>query len=728
MRPGSLGDGGGPGPDEDLAAPPVPGWGSPPRSGHPAAHVPPPRPARWRYRVLLAGLITALAGLAISVAAVAVHLLPRSFSPAQQQQIVGWEMGKRWRTWPAGRIFPARIPYQIPAASLDSGTVVRLDARRVGIARQASCQAATDPAAWRVLARHGCQAVLRATYQDSTGTFAVTVGVAVLPGLSQASSSGRDLPTGSGVRTVRFGRTLVAGFGDAARQLSSAIAAGPVPDHVHGRLRGWPAPCPGVRRSVRQGRDAERSQRDIGLDRRPDRRHPARPALPRRTSMLNARACLRAVGLLAALAAWGAAAAAPAGADTVRDAQLWVLNAVGAPAAWPLTEGQGTTVAVIDSGVNPNVSDLAGSVVTGPDLTGVHTPMSNPNWGVHGTWMASLIAGHGHAGGGSGIMGIAPRSKVLSIRVVTDRKDPGYATYQHQSDSRVQHALAQAIGYAVQHKVSVISMSLGYGEPSAVVRTALQNALDHGVVVVASSGNSGESVGARASGQAPYSFPADYPGVLGVAAVSRSGAAAGFSSDNLSVQVAAPGVNVPAQGRDGQYWLVSGTSPACALTAGVAALIKARYPGLAPALVVRAITSSTRNRPPGGYDDKVGFGTVDALAALTVAGRLAGHLRPAAGLLVGTYFGGGHAAVPAVPVRPRGATGLITACLAGLGCLALAGLAGAGLTALRRAGTRGQHAAAPRPPASCPPAPRPPAPAWPGPRVQASWPDAEEPG
>jgi len=151
--------------------------------------------------------------------------------------------------------------------------------------------------------------------------------------------------------------------------------------------------------------------------------------------------------LAAVLAAWSAAAAAPASADTVRNAQLWVLNAVSAPAAWPLTEGQGTTVAVIDSGVNPHVSDLAGSVITGPDLTGVHTPPSNPNWGVHGTWMASLIAGHGHAGGGSGIMGIAPRSRVLSVRVVTDRRDPGYAAYQRESDSRVQDALA-AVGSA----------------------------------------------------------------------------------------------------------------------------------------------------------------------------------------------------------------------------------------------------------------------------------------
>ena len=93
---------------------------------------------------------------------------------------------------------------------------------------------------------------------------------------------------------------------------------------------------------------------------------------------------------------------------------------------------------------------------------------------------------------------------------------------------------------------------------------------------------------------APYSFPADYPGVLAVGAVDQNGSAAGFSSDNLSVQVAAPGVNVPAQGRDGQYWEVSGTSPACALVAGTVALIKARYPELSPALVGEAIVSTTQ--------------------------------------------------------------------------------------------------------------------------------------
>src|ERR1700729_2375235 len=416
--------------------------------------------------------------------------------------------------------------------------------------------------------------------------------------------------------------------------------------------------------------------------------------------------------VLALLAAGGVAVPPSARADSVRDAQMWVLDAVSAPSAWSVTRGQGATVAVIDSGVNPAVSDLAGSVTTGPDLTGVHTPPGNQNWGVHGTWMASLIAGHGHAGGGSGIMGVAPASKILSIRVVTDRHDPGYSAYEHESDGRVQNALAQAITYAIRHRADVISMSLGYGEPSTVVRSALQDALDHGIVVVASSGNSGNSANVGHAGQAPYSFPADYPGVLGVAAVSQSGSAARFSRDNPSVPGAAPRGNVPPHGPDGQYWLVSGPSPACALTAGVATLIKARYPGLAPALVVQAITSSTQHRPAGGYDNKIGFGTVDAVAALAVAGKLAVQSRGQVGAATTLHFGGGAAAVPGAPVAPRGAAGLVVACLFTAALLVATTLAGLRLVALRRSLSRGHHAAD-----------RAPQPVWSGPGVHATWPD-----
>jgi hypothetical protein len=334
--------------------------------------------------------------------------------------------------------------------------------------------------------------------------------------------------------------------------------------------------------------------------------------------------------------------------------------------------------------VNPNVSDLTGSVRTGPDLTGFRTSPQNSHWGMHGTWMASLIAGHGHAGGGSGIIGVAPRSTVLSIRVITDKGDPHYSAYEHESVGQSQGELAAAIQYAVSHGAGVISMSLGYSLQSRVVRAALQEAYDHNVVVVASAGNSGSQT-AGTAGQAPYSFPADYPGVLAVAALTQSGQLASFSSNNLSVQVAAPGSAVPAQGRDGKYWIVTGTSPACALTAGVVALVKSRYPHLTDPQVISAITISTTpgSRPAGGYNDQVGFGEVNAAAALKAAGRIAAEPPASSALAPADHFGGGIAAIPAVPVAPRGRTALVLYCLLGLASLALVGLAVSRLFSLR---------------------------------------------
>jgi type VII secretion-associated serine protease mycosin len=389
---------------------------------------------------------------------------------------------------------------------------------------------------------------------------------------------------------------------------------------------------------------------------------------------------------LAALPGTARAAGQQAGApavvaDGIRDSQQWVLNMMNVPAAWAQTEGAGVTVAVIDSGVNPYVSDLAGSVLTGPDYTGVNTPSSSPDWGVHGTWMASLIVGHGDDGGGSGIIGIAPAARVLSIRVIPDRGDPHYAQYEHEQENRIQQSLANGINYAVTHGAKVISMSIGYSEPSAAVKSALQQAYDHGVVVVASAGNSGDQSGSADDGEAPVSFPANYPGVISVGAVDSTGAVAAFSSDNVSVQVAAPGVSVPAQGRDGEYWWVSGTSPACALVAGVAALIKSRYPDLAPDLVVSALTTTTTDRPSGGYDSELGFGVVDAAVALAKAGELS-HDQPAkTGVTAAARF---HGQLSPEPVRPRGPGQLVLFSLLALACVVLTVAAGFRLAALRR--------------------------------------------
>jgi subtilase family protein len=370
---------------------------------------------------------------------------------------------------------------------------------------------------------------------------------------------------------------------------------------------------------------------------------------------------LAGVGLVAALGllpALPAAAAVGAPGDSIRDTQEWVCSMLNVQPAWQVTEGAGVTVAVIDSGVDGDVSVLSGgTVISGPDLTGLHTSPQNPNWGDHGTWMASIIAGHGTDGGYDGVMGIAPQAKILSIRVIPDKGDPGYRAYNDEPEQTIQDELANGIVTAVKDHAQVISMSIGYSAPSSVVRSAITYAYQHGTVLVASSGNSGGNDtrhGKGGTGMAPVSFPAEYPGVLGVGAVTIAGTPASFSSGNLSVQVAAPGKGVPAQGRNGSYYTVDGTSPACALVAGVAALIKSRYPGISPAQVAEALRTSAEQTPAGSYDVNTGFGIVNAGAALVKAGQLTKERPQASQVPLAAHFGGGTAAVPAAPVAPRG--------------------------------------------------------------------------
>jgi subtilisin family serine protease len=396
--------------------------------------------------------------------------------------------------------------------------------------------------------------------------------------------------------------------------------------------------------------------------------------------------------------------AATASADSVRDQQQWVFTMLNVQPAWNVTEGEGVTVAVIDSGVDPNVTDLEGSVHPGPDYTGLHTSPGNASWGEHGTWMASIIAGHGHDGGFDGvgydgIVGIAPKSSILSIRVIPDKGDPGYQAYNNEPEQQIQDELAKGIMTAVKDGAKVISMSIGYSAPSGVVRAAIQDAYSHGVVLVASSGNSGDNDTQHAtsgsSGMAPVSFPAEYPGVISVGAVTQQKTATSFSSGNLSVRIAAPGKTVPAEGRNGLYYTVDGTSPACALVAGVAALIESRYKGISPAQVTQALTS-TAEHPKGGYDVLTGFGIVNAGAALTAAGQLMAQKPAGSQVALSTHFGGGAAAVPAAPVVPRGTGGLVTFALLALTAAAAIGGGAVWLARTRERGRRrrdGHHAA-----------------------------------
>jgi hypothetical protein len=173
-----------------------------------------------------------LVGLAAAAVGIAHRLLPRQFTPAQQRQIIGWEVARRWRVLPAGKIFPASVSYTVPANALAGTAGLTLQAQRLGISPPESCSSALGAAAASVLDRSGCSAVLRATYVDASGSMVATIAVAVLPAGTAAGRLVSELKSATGgaaalVQTFPVPRTAAAGFGDNERQLPDVAAAGP---------------------------------------------------------------------------------------------------------------------------------------------------------------------------------------------------------------------------------------------------------------------------------------------------------------------------------------------------------------------------------------------------------------------------------------------------------------------------------------------------------------------
>ncbi|MFG1701227.1 S8 family serine peptidase [Nonomuraea sp. NPDC049309] len=338
-------------------------------------------------------------------------------------------------------------------------------------------------------------------------------------------------------------------------------------------------------------------------------------------------ACLLAAVLLtgsapAALAGTaGDGTGAGDGADEVAAAARagqWQLGALRLPEAWRVTKGEGVTVAVLDTGVNPHHPDLKGAVVQGPDLTAPGGSGNGRRWGPHGTAMAGLIAGRGHGEGHrGGVLGVAPAARVLSIRVTLENGDPRRA----RSRPGWRDALARGIRYAADHGANVISMSLGGGsgawEDSAAEEEAVQYAIAKGAVLVASSGNDGAEANRK-------NFPAAYPGVIAVGAVDRRGRVARFSNRQDYLSVVAPGTDIVTADGDDSYVVSDGTSSAAAMVAGIAALIKSAHPHLSPYHVRMAIEMGTRRRPGADrYSPDYGHGMANAALALRAAARLA---------------------------------------------------------------------------------------------------------
>ena len=354
---------------------------------------------------------------------------------------------------------------------------------------------------------------------------------------------------------------------------------------------------------------------------------------------------------LAAVAAvlgvlWSAPAsgATPAAAGDAVRAQEWWLTGLHATQAWRKSDGAGITVAVLGTGVAADHPDLAGDVITGPDYSGSAPYGRVPGgsyWGMQGTAVAGIIAGHGYNGNwGIGIVGIAPEAKILSLRVTLEYDDP---LASDQAVSRpLPDAIAVGIRYAVDHGARVIDLPLdpgtlgltSGGDPAAAggssaERAAVGYALRHNVVLVAPAGDDGQGPGL-------VDYPAGYPGVIAVGAIGRYGQLASFSSRRSYASLTAPGVDLVTAAPPDGYGQISTTAAASGMVAGAAALIVSEFPHLTVAQVTRALIESTVTTAggtdlppvPGRSGSGAGYGTVDAARALQMAALISSASQP----------------------------------------------------------------------------------------------------
>jgi type VII secretion-associated serine protease mycosin len=266
----------------------------------------------------------------------------------------------------------------------------------------------------------------------------------------------------------------------------------------------------------------------------------------------------------------------------------WAQQALDMAGAWTVTQGQGVTVAVVDSGVDFS-PQLAGRV-SAIDLTG-----QGPRDCVgHGTAVASLISATDARARGIPFYGVAPAARILSVKVNTG--ETGFS-----------RLLAQGIRDAAAAGAQVINVSVQTAAGSPALRAAVAFALRRDAVVVAAAGNDNPG-----SGTGPY-YPASYPGVLSVGAVDQSGTLTTYTDRKTTVSVTAPGSNIASAWPGGYNPASQGTSFAAAFVSGVAALVRAAYPRLTAAQVVRRIEAAA-DGPAGA---RTGAGMVNPVQAVT---------------------------------------------------------------------------------------------------------------
>ncbi len=287
--------------------------------------------------------------------------------------------------------------------------------------------------------------------------------------------------------------------------------------------------------------------------------------------------------------------------------------AIGANDVWSLVDkdniavrGKGIRVAIIDTGIDYMHPDLGGGF--GPDFKVIggwdfanndNDPMDDV---FHGTHVAGIVAANGE------VEGVAPEASLLAYKVFTSSGD----AVDTDIIAAMELALDPDGDPFTDDAADVINMSLGGdGGPDSPLSVAANQAMQAGIVVVVSAGNS--------AGFFNLGTPASALDVVTVAATDNSAELASFSSSGpvtginvVKPEISAPGVNIRSTLLNGSYGKLDGTSMSSPHVAGAAALLIQLYPELSSAEIKDLLITNADPQLGNLYGSGVGFLNVSA--------------------------------------------------------------------------------------------------------------------
>ena len=289
----------------------------------------------------------------------------------------------------------------------------------------------------------------------------------------------------------------------------------------------------------------------------------------------------------------------------------WGTERVGAfnSKAWA-ARGKNVKIAIIDSGININHIEFRGALSGGYDAFTNRQGLAYVGDTLgHGTHVASLAAGRSD---GRGMVGTASLSTIVPIKV-----------FQNSSTSDA--IIARGIDYARSQKAFVFNMSLGSSSMSPTIRTALQNAVKGGSVIVVAAGNEGAANPSWPARHASESWANGQ--IIAVGAVDQNNRIASFSNRagaTKNFYLVAPGVNLIGAypSSTTSYAYMSGTSMAAPVVAGAVAVVKSAWPYLTAKDTANILFVTATDLGAKGVDEIYGRGLLNLEKAMLPVGKV----------------------------------------------------------------------------------------------------------